>query len=72
MSRSRCEINRELVFDVMRQLEEMARLSTEQKLARGNDEIEKAAALDQELDLAFGEKERRVGAWQQHAREHGC
>jgi hypothetical protein len=28
--------------------------------------------LDRELENAIGEKERRVGALNQHEREHGC
>jgi hypothetical protein len=29
-------------------------------------------ALDKELELAIGDKERRFGALQQHTSEHGC
>ena len=28
--------------------------------------------LDKELEMAFGEKERRFGALSEHTKEHGC
>jgi len=50
----------------------MAQLSMQQKAARQSGDTGRATELDKELDLMFGEKERRVGAWQEHTREHGC
>jgi len=72
MPASRCDHNRELLFDVVKKLEVLATLSNLQKSARQNGEVERATELDKQLDLAFGEKERSVGAWQEHTREHGC
>jgi len=50
----------------------LAQLSNEQKFAREGGDPARATELDKELDLMFGEKERTIGAWQQHTREHGC
>jgi hypothetical protein len=50
----------------------MSQLSSEQKAARLHGDPDRATELDRELDLVFGEKERAVGAWQEHTREHGC
>jgi len=70
--RSPCEKSRELVRLVVQHLDELAKLTAEQRAARLDGSVELAAHLDAQLDLKFGEKERSVGAWQQHAREHGC
>jgi hypothetical protein len=72
MSLSSCERNRELVKAVAENLSRLAGLSQRQIEARNNGDVALATELDCKLDLAFGEKERSVGAWQEHVREHGC
>ena len=67
-----CSRNRELVKDVVAKLADIARLSQDQAEARNSDDNERAEDLDRQLELVFGEKERCVGAWQEHVREHGC
>jgi hypothetical protein len=72
MTRTSCPKNRELLTAVVQALDQMARLSAEQKAARLSGDTERATELDKQLDLMFGEKERAVGGWQEHTREHGC
>ena len=72
MPLSSCSKNRELLNVVVRKLDQLANLSNEQKAARESGDPGRAMDLDRELDLVFGEKERSVGAWQEHTREHGC
>ena len=72
MATRRCPKNRELVAEAVRQLDGMSSLLAVQKAARLNGESNRAAELDRQLDLAFGEKERSVGARQEHAQEHAA
>jgi hypothetical protein len=57
---------------VIEKLTQIVELSRAQAHARENDQRQLAYDLDRELDNTFAEKERAVGAWQQHAAEHGC
>ncbi len=68
----RCAKNRELLKCVVEKLTEIEELTRAQRAARTNGDQDLARELDKKLDLAFGEKERSVGAWQEHQREHGC
>ena len=72
MALSPCPKNRELLQNVVAKLTELSNLSSRQAEARKAGEISLATELDRQLDLLHGEKERRVGAWQEHVREHGC
>ena len=69
---SACPKNHELLKNVVAKLDEITDLSRAQAEARKNSDIDEATKLDERLDLVYAEKERRVGAWQQHVREHGC
>jgi hypothetical protein len=57
---------------VVEKLTELSTLSTAQAEAREKGNLDVATELDKQLDLKYGEKERSVGAWQEHVREHGC
>ena len=72
MPLSPCATNHELLTFVVSKLEALANLSTAQASARENGDTKLAEDLDLHLDLTHCEKERAVGAWQQHVREHGC
>jgi hypothetical protein len=72
MPRSSCPKNRELLTTVVQALDQLAALSAQQKAARESGDDERATELDKQLDLKFGEKERAIGGWQEHTREHGC
>ena len=69
---SKCDKNRDLLKDVVAKLTNLEQLSKAQVEARNNGDPALAMELDEKLDLVFGEKERSVGAWQEHVREHGC
>jgi len=67
-----CSTNRELLKAVVANLDEITRLSKAQAEARTKGEAALATQLDDQLDKTYAVKERSVGAWQQHVREHGC
>jgi hypothetical protein len=67
-----CAKNQELVEAVVGKLTQMVTLAQAQAEARKKGERERAIELDKQLDLAYGEKERAVGAWKEHTVEHGC
>jgi hypothetical protein len=72
MPHSQCPTNRELLKNIVEKLTELADLSKGQADARNDDNVKLATDLDYRLDLVHGEKERCVGAWIQHVRDHGC
>ena len=55
-----------LHYDVVTVLEKLIEIETVQLVAFRADDTKKFAQLDQELELAVGEKERRIGALRQH------
>lgn len=67
-----CNTNRELLKAVVANLDEITKLSKAQAEARTKGDDALATQLDEQLDVRYAEKERSVGAWQQHVREHGC
>lgn len=69
---SSCPKNQELVAEVAANLTALETLAKSQREAREEGDNARAQQLDQELDLIFAEKERSVGRWQEHVREHGC
>ena len=69
---SACARNLELLQEVVSKLDEITKLSQEQADARKNGDPSRATELDSKLDLIYAQKERSVGAWQQHVRDHGC
>ena len=69
---SSCPKNKELVAEVAANLTAIEALSKSQRDSREKGDTARAEQLDHELDLMFAEKERSVGRWQEHVREHGC
>jgi hypothetical protein len=61
-----------LLHGVVAKLNELSAISVAQAEARKDGDTYRATELDKKLDLLYGEKERAVGAWQEHVREHGC
>jgi hypothetical protein len=55
-----------LQYDVVSILEKLIEIETVQLEAFRADDTDRFARLDRELELAVGEKERRVGALRQH------
>lgn len=72
MTLAPCKKNRELLQAVVEKLTEISNISAEQAEARKSDKPELAAELDKRLEFLYGEKERAVGSWEEHVREHGC
>ena len=72
MPLSACPKNRELLNAVVGKLTRLSELALAQAEADKQGDSERAAELDKELDLEYGAKERSVGRWQEHVREHGC
>ena len=71
-NRTVCNTNRELLKAVVANLDEITSLAKAQSEARTRGDEELATRLDERLDEMYAQKERSVGAWQQHVREHGC
>jgi len=62
----------QLLQNIIEKLTELADLSKKQAYARNDDNVKLATDLDYRLDLVHESKERCVGAWVQHVRDHGC
>jgi hypothetical protein len=60
---------RDKAQDLLGSLSDIARAQRE---ALKNDAQHTVAALDQEFERLFGEKERTLGALYEHEKEHGC
>jgi hypothetical protein len=72
MADHNCAEYKQLQKEVETHLTKITELTTSQLRAfQLNDQIT-FARLDKELENAMGEKERRIGAARQHAKEHGC
>lgn len=58
--------------DVQRVLHNLSQLLAQEieALPTGSESL--ILGIDREIDRTFGEKERAMGALQQHKREHGC
>jgi hypothetical protein len=67
-----CLQQQELMADVQRHLMEVSKLTraVAEALADGNENT--AAALDKQVDIELGKKERAMGALHQHRKEHNC
>lgn len=68
----RCSERDRLTGEAEAALGRVITLTREQINALNERDDSRLMALDQELELAFGEKERLFGALQQHTKEHGC
>ena len=68
----RCAQRRELQDSAEEALQRIRELSAAQIEALRAGDNARLLALDKDLELAVGDKERRFGALQQHTVEHGC
>ena len=50
----------------------IVKLGNEQLDCLHRNDQKRLLEIDQELEIAFGEKERALGAWREHREEHGC
>ena len=67
-----CPVEQRLADDVSGALARIVELSKAQYEAFHRNDEGELMRLDKELELAFGEKERSIGALRQHREEHGC
>ncbi|HTU33964.1 MAG TPA: hypothetical protein VMF66_09195 [Candidatus Acidoferrum sp.] len=67
-----CKEHEELQAAVIEILERLVAIATEQLRAFHENDESRFKALDKALELAVGEKERRIGAVRQHEADHGC
>ena len=58
--------------DAQRVLGSLVDLMEREKVAVAVESDATMLAIDQEIERLFGEKERTMGALQQHRAEHGC
>jgi hypothetical protein len=67
-----CNIQQELRRSATVILERIDALTQQQIDAMRNADDERLMAIDKEIELTFGEKERIFGALHQHRDEHRC
>ncbi len=67
-----CPEHLRLMADAERILSELIDLMHRQREAISDQHTNTLLLIDQEIERKFSEKERAMGALQQHRREHGC
>ncbi|MGH9861417.1 MAG: hypothetical protein ACRD5F_15475 [Candidatus Acidiferrales bacterium] len=67
-----CAKNAELAAVVQGVLAKIVDLTKEQSAAFEKRDHGRMMRLDNQLENAIGEKERAIGAWNEHRKEHGC
>jgi hypothetical protein len=67
-----CTEATKLLNEIISELSRIVDLSRSQADARRAEKRDLATELDRQLEEALGKKERAIGAWQQHVKEHGC
>jgi hypothetical protein len=68
----KCEKYNELAGKVAAVLQRLVDLTEAQLGAFNEREYSKFSKLDKELEQTVGEKERVIGAFREHQKEHGC
>ena len=69
---AQCAEEQKLVADVQILLAQIIDINKATIEAVSNHDHARIHQLDKDLEQAVGAKERAMGAWQQHRREHGC
>jgi hypothetical protein len=72
MANDRCVEHDRLTKEAHEQLRKLNELTTRQLEAFDSGDRARFMKVDQQVELALGEKERRIGALRQHDDEHGC
>lgn len=67
-----CPDKMHLMHQVQQTLEALTRLMQREHKAVETESEETMLAIDREIERLFGEKERSMGAFQQHCKQHGC
>lgn len=69
---SSCILRAQLQKDATETLNRLIELNKQQIDALQENDETRLMALDQKMELAFGDKERAFGALREHTKEHGC
>jgi hypothetical protein len=67
-----CLRQQELIDEVRRRLTKLAELAHAESEALAGRHHNLWKEIDQQIELEIGEKERSIGALNEHRREHGC
>jgi hypothetical protein len=62
----------DIITEVRSHLMRISELTRSIPDALTNGDEDSASELDKQVDLEFGRKERAMGAFHEHRREHGC
>jgi hypothetical protein len=68
----KCEKYDELAKKVEDVLQRLVEITQSQRHAFDAQDHSRFMQLDRELELTVGEKERVIGAFREHQKEHGC
>ena len=68
----RCEKYNDLAKSVEDVLQKLVEITEAQRTAFAEQDHVQFTKLDKELELTVGEKERVIGAFREHQKEHGC
>jgi len=71
-SQKPCLRQQELMEEVRRRLAHLAELAHAESEALKNHHHNLWKEIDQQIELTIGEKERCIGALNEHRKEHGC
>jgi len=67
-----CQMKIALMSAAQKALTDLAELMHRQREAIASESENTLLAIDREIEVRLGEKERAMGALQQHRKEHGC
>jgi hypothetical protein len=72
LKRRSCPLRDRLAADVDEVLQQIVNITSNLRTAFQNRDRSLFEHLDQQLELAIGQKERSIGALREHKKEHGC
>ena len=72
MPKPPCILQQELIEEARRHLIRLSELARREAAAIAANDTGLILAIDKEIEIALGEKERCLGALRQHQTEHGC
>jgi hypothetical protein len=69
---NRCARKEELIVEVQRHLDRLSDLARKESQLIGAEDEEAWMAVDREIEIELGAKERCLGALKEHREKHGC
>ena len=67
-----CPQNRELLDAILILLSQIVAITSDQMEALRNNDRDRLAELDSQLERAVRERDRALAAWREHMKEHHC